>query len=212
MLSAIVRQPLAPTDQPPVLVLLHGLGSNEHDLMGLAPELDPRLLIVCIQAPIEYGNGGYAWFEIQWEADGIRVDAEQVQASREILIESLRLLPEALGFEPSQILLGGFSQGAIMSLGVALAEPELVSGILLMSGRLLPDFLPQELLTATKALPILIQHGTSDGVLPVQGSRYMREKLESMGWPVEYKEYPMAHEISEQSLADVRDWISDRLP
>jgi phospholipase/carboxylesterase len=212
MLQAIVRRPLVPSDRPPVLVLLHGLGADEHDLMGLAPQLDPRLLIVCIRAPLDYGNGGYAWFEVQWDKDGVHVDPEQALASRDILIETLRLLPEGLSVTPSQIMLGGFSQGAMMTLGVALVEPELISGAILMSGRLLPEFVPAELAHATIELPFLVQHGTVDPVLPVQGSRAVREFLVGMGCAIDYKEYPMAHEISQKSLADVGDWIAKRLP
>jgi len=212
MLNAIVRRPVLPFGQPPILVLLHGLGADEHDLMGLAPELDPRLLIVCIQAPLEYGNGGYAWFDVQWDADGIKVAPEQALASRDLLIDTLRSLPEALGVEPCKVLLGGFSQGAMMSLGVALSEPDLISGVLLMSGRILPEFVPEEVLEATRELPFCVQHGTNDGVLSVQGSRQIRDLLEKSGCAVTYKEYPMAHEISSRSLADARDWISERLP
>jgi len=212
MLNAIVRRPVSPSEQPPILVLLHGLGADENDLMGLAPQLDPRLLIVSIQAPIEYGNGGYAWFDIQWDADGVSVIPEQVLASRDLLIDTLRHLPAALNAEGSGLLLGGFSQGAIMSLGVAFAEPSLLSGVISMSGRLLPDFVPANPLPGTSQLPYLVQHGTNDGVLPVQGSRDIREHLEKMGCPLTYREYPMAHEISIKSLADVRDWISERLP
>jgi phospholipase/carboxylesterase len=212
MLSAIIRRPTIPSDQPPLLVLLHGLGADEHDLMGLAPELDPRLLIVSIRAPLEYGYGGYAWFEIEWDVKGVHVIPDQALASRDLLIETLRGLPDALKVEAAQMLLGGFSQGAMMSLGVAFAAPSLISGVISMSGRLLSEFVPASPLPETAELPFLIQHGTSDGVLPVQGSRQLREHLEKMGCSVTYKEYPMAHEISRQSLADVRDWISERLP
>jgi phospholipase/carboxylesterase len=210
MLKAIIRRPINPTERPPILVLLHGLGADEHDLMGLAGELDPRLLVVSIQAPLEYG-GGYAWFEIQWEATGVRSVPEQAIASRDILIETIRMLPDSLGVDPSQILLAGFSQGAMMSVGVALAEPSLINGVISMSGRLVPEFDPEEPREGISAIPFLVQHGTTDPVLPVAGSRELRERLELFGCEVTYKEYPMAHEISMSRLADVRDWISERL-
>ena len=211
MLNAIVRRPVSPSDAPPMLVLLHGLGADEHDLMGLAPELDPRLLIVSIRAPLGYGNGGYAWFEVHWDEKGVHVDPEQALASRDLLVETLRSLPEGLGVQPSKTLLGGFSQGAMMSLGVAFSAPELIEGVVSMSGRMLPEFVPTEVLAATTRLPFLVQHGTVDPLLPVQGSREIRDLLESVGCPVSYHEYPMAHEIGQKSLADVRDWVRERL-
>lgn len=211
MLTAIVRRPLLEADSTTILVLLHGLGADAHDLMGLAPELDSRLLIVSIQAPLEYSIGGYAWFDVRWDADGIFVDTEQALASRDLLIETLRALPEALGVQADQVLLGGFSQGAMMSLGVALAAPELIDGVISMSGRLLPDFVPEQPLDLTLRLPYLVQHGNIDQILPVSGSRAIRDYLAGLGCEVEYKEYPMAHEISQQSLSDVRRWIGERL-
>jgi phospholipase/carboxylesterase len=211
MLKAIIRRPLTISENPPILVLLHGLGADEHDLMGLAGELDPRLLVVSIRAPLDYG-GGYAWFEIQWDANGVRIFPEQALASRDLLIETLRSLPAALGVEPSLVLLGGFSQGAMMSFGVAMAAPDLITGVISMSGRLLPEFVPAKRLPGTADLPFLVQHGTEDQVLPVEGSRQLRDRLEEIGCELTYREYPMAHEISMRSLADVRRWIDERLP
>jgi len=211
MLQASIRRPLTPSDHPPVLVLLHGLGADEGDLMGLTPELDPRLLIVSIRAPLEYGNGGYAWFEIRWTANGPEADSEQALSSLELLVATLEHLPDGLGVTPSQLLLGGFSQGAMMSVGVALLRPELVAGVVSMSGRLLPEFLPAELPATLAKVPFLVQHGTQDQVLPVAGSRQVRDELERAGCAVTYREYPMGHEINLRSLADVRQWIAGRL-
>lgn len=211
MLNALIRRPITQTDRPPVLVLLHGLGADEHDLMGLAAELDSRLLVVSVQAPIKYGGGGYAWFNIQWEQEGIRILPEQARMSRDLLIETLRVLPEALKVEPSQLLLGGFSQGAMMSMAVALWEPGLLSGVISMSGRLVPELVPIEAVDGTTKIPYLVQHGVNDPVLPVEGSRQLRQHLEDLGCVLTYKEYRMSHEISQQSLADVRDWVGERL-
>lgn len=221
MLTAIVRRPPTHNENPPVLVLLHGLGSNERDLMELAPELDSRLLVVSIRAPIEVGYGGYAWFDVRWDSAGIHADPSQALAGRDLLIATLKALPESLGVKTSRMLLGGFSQGAMMSLGVALIEPDLVAGVLSMSGRLLPQFLPPEAedqvqrpsaKTCTLTdLPVLVQHGTRDDVLPVQGSREIRDFLANAGCDVSYHEYPMAHEISYESLRDIREWITARI-
>ncbi len=211
MLSAIVRRPVALTENPPILVLLHGLGSNEHDLMGLAPELDPRLLVVAIRGPVEIGTNAYAWYEVTWDADGIHGNSEQALASRDLVMETLKALPEALGVTPSQLLLGGFSQGAILSIGTLLADPTIVSGVLAMSGRLVPEFVPPTPPPAALDVPVLVQHGTRDEVLPVAGSREIRDYLQNAGFAVTYHEYPMAHEISQASLGDIQDWITARL-
>lgn len=211
MLHAIVRRPIIPSETIPILVLLHGLGADEHDLMGLASELDGRFLVVTLRAPLEYGPTGYAWFEITWDADGVHVVPEQVLASRDLLLDTLKELPKALDVEGSPMYLGGFSQGAMMSLGSALAEPDLFSGVILMSGRWMPELLPTEPNSELKNVPFLVQHGTMDQVLHVAGSRAIRDYLQGIGCDVNYTEYPMAHEISFKSLLNIRDWLGERL-
>jgi len=211
MLPAIVRQPIKPTDQPPLLVLLHGYGSNEQDLIGLSEELDSRLLVVSLRAPLECDFGGYAWFEIQWGPDGISVDGKQALISRDIVIDVLKMLPDALQVRPSKVFLGGFSQGAIMSLGVAASHPELVDGVLMLSGRLLPEFTSNQLSDRFKTVPFLVQHGTMDQVLAITGAREVKAFLEGEGVSVEYHEYPMAHEISRESLDDMATWLFEQI-
>ena len=190
---------------------MHGLGSDERDLAGLVPELDRRLLVVSLRAPRECDYGGFAWFDVQWTEYGARADETQALESRELVLRTLAALPGQLGIEPSQTFVGGFSQGAMMSLGVALAIPERLAGVILMSGRLLPAFLPAEPAAAVGRLPFLIQHGTLDPILPVEGSREIRARLQELGCPIEYREYPMAHEISRESLDDTRAWLSARI-
>lgn len=211
MLQALVRRPIQPQENPPLLVLLHGLGADEHDLMGLSRELDPRLLVVTLRAPLDYGNGGYAWFEVAWEATGIRANSEQALASRDLVLEVLKGLPEQLGIKPSKLILGGFSQGAIMSLGVTSSEPDLLSGVILLSGRPLPEFVGGVKPEGFNKVPFYVQHGILDQVLPVSGGREIKRILEGEGAQVTYHEYPMGHEINEDSLHDLSDWISTQL-
>ena len=106
----------------------------------------------------------------------------------------------------------GFSQGAIMSASVALTLPDLVTGVALMSGRILPEIQP--LMAASEkleGLPILVVHGIVDTVLPINHSRASRQLLASLPVELTYHEYPMGHEVSQESLADVSSWLSARL-
>lgn len=189
----------------PLLVLLHGLGSNERDLMAFAPYLDPRLTVVAFRAPQAYGFGGYAWFDIAWLPEGKVIDEDQAETSRGVLIANLERLRGELG--PSRLILGGFSQGAMMSLGVALARPDLVDGVLMMSGRGLPRFLASATPEAVK-VPFFVQHGTEDEVLSVEDGREVRAALEGLGVPLEYREYPMGHEVNMNSLQDATRWVA----
>jgi len=207
-LTGLIRNPAESSQESPLLVLLHGLGSNEQDLMGLAPELDPELRIVALRAPFAYGGMGYAWFSIDWTPDGIQVNTDQARQSIDTLIEDLEALQ--LEFSPSKLFLGGFSQGAIMSFGVSLRRPDLLDGVLLLSGRDVPEFYATGA-ADIQGKPYLVQHGTEDTVLPIEGARDLRATLERLGADVTYHEYPMGHTIDEDSLADLNAWLSPRL-
>lgn len=200
----------APQPSPngaPLLVLLHGVGSNEDDLFGLAPYLDPRFSIVSARAPFPYGNGGFAWFDVQFLPEGILFDEAQAEQSRKLL---MKFIDEAKAvYAASQLFLVGFSQGAIMSAGVLLREPALIDGAVLMSGRL-----PQTASNAGEALrakPVLITHGTYDEVLPVQFGREANTLLAGLGLDVTYREYPIGHQVSEESLEAVDGWLAERI-
>jgi phospholipase/carboxylesterase len=193
---------------PPLLILLHGVGSNEQDLISLAPMLDPRFHIVSLRAPYVLGPGSYAWFHILFTPQGPLHDAREAETSRELLIDTIPGLVAATGTDPEQVYLMGFSQGAIMSLYLGLTLPELVAGVVAMSGRVLPDAIdrlatPQEL----AGLPVLLVHGTDDTVLPIEHGRAGRETLAALPIDFTYHEYPMGHEVSLESLADIVAWL-----
>lgn len=193
-----------PAGDSPWLVLLHGLASDENDA-GLASELDPRLNILSIRAPYETGYGGYSWFGIEFLTDGSRnIDGDQAVESRELLIEELR----ALG-TPSKLIVGGFSQGAMMAAGVVFADPNLVDAAWLMSGRYLPSL--DNGAQPLRAIPILQQHGLYDEVLEVAEGRELAQVLAARGHQIRYVEYPMAHQISYESLQEANSWFKQIL-
>lgn len=211
----LVRQPQVKGASTPLLLLLHGVGSNEYDLFGLAPYLDKRFLIISVRAPYTMGVDSFAWFEVNFTPQGPVIQAEQAEqaeASRYRIIMFLNEAVAAYGADPQQVYLMGFSQGAIMSASVALTRPELVAGAVLMSGRILPQIEP--LVAAPeklKGLPVLVVHGTSDGVLPISNGRDSQKTLTALPVDLLYREYPMGHEVSRESLADVTSWLSARL-
>ena len=208
----LVRQPIIAAGAPPLLLLLHGIGSNEHDLYGLTPFLDKRFLIISVRATNTLGPGSYAWFEVDFTSQGPIINPQQEEASRKALISFLKESITAYGADPKQVYLMGFSQGAIMSASVALTRPELVTGAVLMSGRILPEIRPlvapgEEL----RGFPFLVVHGTADMVLPITFGRASRELLSSLPVDLTYHEYPMGHEVSQESLSDVTSWLTGQL-
>jgi phospholipase/carboxylesterase len=212
-LTHLVRQPAVPSGgRPPLLILLHGVGSNEQDLMGLAPALDPRFLIVSARAPITLQPGSYAWFHIEFTPNGIMIQPDEAEASRVRLLKFVDELVETYGADPKRVYLMGFSQGTIMSLAASLTQPGKFAGVVGMSGRLLPEvepmIAPDDQL---KGLPLMIVHGTSDQVLPISYGRAVRDKLRKLPVELTYKEYSMPHSVSPESLNDVAAWLTSRL-
>ncbi|MEP7187753.1 MAG: phospholipase [Roseiflexaceae bacterium] len=212
-LTHLFQQPRQPSDDPPpLLLLLHGLGSNERDLIGLAPYLDPRFQIVSARAPHSLVPDGYAWFEIGWTANDITINFQQAEQSRALLLGFIAEVLAAYGGDPARVYLLGFSQGAIMSASVTLTEPEVIAGAVLMSGRIPEEIRP--LIAPAERLagkPFLVVHGTADTVLPIRNGRASRALLATLPVALMYQEYAMAHEVSAQSLADVATWLTARL-
>jgi Predicted esterase len=208
----LVRRPDVVTTKPPLLLLLHGVGSNERDLFHLASSLDARFLILSVRAPYSLGPESYAWFEVTFTPQGPTINPTQAEASRKMLISFIREAVATYDADPHQIYLMGFSQGAIMSASVALTDPESIAGAVLMSGRILPEVQP--LVAPPKALhrlPFLVVHGTGDTVLPLFHAHESRAFLSSLSVTLTYREYAMGHEIRPESLKDIATWLSEQL-
>ena len=208
-----VREPVERSAKPaPVLIMLHGVGSNEQDLMGLAPMLDPRFFVVSVRAPITLQHGSYAWYHVQFTPHGHIINPEEAEASRELILQFVGEVTDSYNVDSDRVYIMGFSQGCIMSVSAALTEPARFAGVVGMSGRLLPDIVDkaapaQEL----RGLPILIVHGTDDSVLSIEYGRAIRDALEKLPVDLTYLEYPMGHHVSNESLADIERWLSERL-
>lgn len=194
----------------PVLVLLHGLGSNEQDLISFAPQMPPDMTVVALRAPTPYAFGGFAWFDIQWLPQGRIVDQDQALLNRDRLIREIERISQEFAAPGQGVFLGGFSQGAMMSLGVMLGRPDLLRGVLLLSGRSLPRFFDSVHPDASQ-VPVLIQHGLHDEVLRIEEGRAMRDELLAMGVAVDFREYRIGHEVSAESLSDLLAWLASHV-
>ncbi|MBS1702522.1 MAG: alpha/beta fold hydrolase [Armatimonadetes bacterium] len=183
------------TNPMATLVLMHGLGSDEQDMRGFADMLDDRFDVVCLRAPQRYGPG-YAWFDIQWTVRGIEIDPDQYWQSVEAVAEYFK----EQNFE--RLILGGFSQGAMMSLGVITKHPDLAKGAVLLSGRGIDDICP------AFDGPIFHAHGAFDDVISVEYAYVLRRNLSQLGDRYEFHEYEMGHWINEEEVADLNRWLA----
>ena len=196
MLLHAVRRPAA----SPIfrLVLLHGYGSDERDMAGLARELPPEIDVICLRAPGETENGGYAWFDISIDENGFGFDAEGFQYAVALVLQEL---PE-LRTDDVPFIVGGFSQGAMVAAAVTLIDPSIDAAWLMSSA-----FPPGLDMPASPSRPVLVQHGTADPVLPIAMGRALAKGLAEVGMQVDTREYPMGHSISNDSLADAIEWL-----
>lgn len=199
-------------EKSPLLLLLHGIGSHEEDLFGLAPYLDRRFFIASCRAPVALSYGGFAWFELFFTPQGISLNFEQAESSRQVLLKFIDELIDKHDLDAEKVFLCGFSQGAIMSYAVALTEPEKIAAVAAMSGRVVPEIMPD--LAAPERLkdfPFLVVHGTLDSVLSIEDGRAAKDFLEKLPVKLDYREYEMAHQVSEESLADVAEWLRKQI-
>jgi phospholipase/carboxylesterase len=200
-------------DAAGLLILHHGRGSDEHDLLPIGEQLDPdrRLHIVAPRAPLTLlGRCGYHWYLVP------RVgypDPDSFHAAVRQLASCHDEIAQLTGIPPERTVLGGFSMGSVMSYALGLgADRPAPAGILAFSG-----FIPQverwsaDLATRT-ATRVLITHGRADSVIPVDFGRRARDQLLAGGLPVEYHESDGGHHIDLAQLPSVIAWLRTTLP
>jgi phospholipase/carboxylesterase len=213
LLQHRVVAPRAPSERPPLLVLLHGIGADEEDLLPVAQFLDPRFLVVSARAPHEAEPMGYRWYAIDWEATPPRGDAAEIAATRDLLARFVEEATGAHGTDPCRVFLLGFSQGAIMSLALLLARPDLVRGVVAHSATLarLPG--PGQTPEALSHAEVLLLHGAQDEVIPAaQGRKAYQVLAPLLGSRVAYRAFDtLGHGISEDSLVEAARWLTARL-
>jgi phospholipase/carboxylesterase len=195
-----------------LLILHHGRGANEQDLLGLADVLDPerRLHVVTPRAPLTLpGWPGYHWYTVP------RVgypDPQTFQEAHHRLADFHQETWQRTGMGAAQTVLGGFSMGSVMSYALGLGGRRPVpAGVLAFSG-FVPTVEGWEADLATRAeLPVFIAHGRSDPVIGVDFARQARELLEGAGLPVTYLESDTGHQIDPAHIPAAREWLVELL-
>jgi len=205
----IKRVPKKSSENPPILLMLHGYGSHEEDLFSFAEELQDELLIISARAPHSIGFGGYAWYAINFDADQNKFsDTDQAKESLHLVNQLIDELKTE--FSPSKIFLLGFSQGAILSIAYSFNFPNKVNHVVALSGYLMQDLFPEKIDSEFQT-DYYISHGTVDQVIPVQWARQTPEFMKLNNLSHEYSEYPVGHGVAPQNFYSFKDWIEKRL-
>lgn len=208
-LHYLVREPKIIQEKNPLLLLLHGYGSNEADLFSFASELPEEYFVISAQAPYDMQYGSFAWYAINFDADENKFsDLNQARQSRDMIADFIDELLAKYPIDSTKVNLIGFSQGSILSYAVALSYPTKIAKVVAMSGYLNLDMAIEGFeKNDLSGLKIFASHGTVDQVIPVEWARKTPQLLENFGIDVVYKEYPIGHGVSPQNFFDFRKWL-----
>jgi phospholipase/carboxylesterase len=216
--DAVVLAPAAPATAS--VIWLHGLGADGHDFVPIVPELRlppaPGVRFVFPHAPVRpvtlnMGMRMRAWYDIRTLTAEGRADEAGLRESVARL-ERLIAGERALGVISARIVVAGFSQGGAVALHGALRHAEPLAGILALSCYLpLQAALAAELAEANRETPILMCHGQQDPVLPLALGVMACNWLRAAGYRVEWKEYPMQHQVCLPEIQDIARWLRARI-
>lgn len=204
-----IREPKIILDKNPLLLLLHGYGSNEADLFSFAPELPDEYYIISARAPYNLQYGSYAWYAINFDAAQNKFsDNDQARTSRDVIANFIDELVANYPIDANNVNLIGFSQGSILSYAVALSYPEKVNKVVAMSGYVNLDIVTEDYLKNNLSkLKIFASHGTVDQVIPIEWARKTPSILQKLGVAITYKEYPVGHGVAPQNFYDFKNWL-----
>jgi len=210
-LAGLTTRIVGPADATTTCVLFHGFGAPGDDLVSLAGALGGPVRFVFPAAPLELG-GLYGDSRAWWMIDMARLERDRsaatdrrnevpdgLPAARE---QVLRLLDQLEAqFPADRIVLGGFSQGAMLALDVALHRAAPPAGLILMSGTLIAHAVWQPRMASLAGVPVMLSHGRQDGLLPFPMAEVLRDQLTAAGASVDWQPFSGGHEIPRSVVA-----------
>jgi phospholipase/carboxylesterase len=207
-LSHITR-PSSLSKNAPLLIMLHGYGSDENDLFSFASELPEELFIISAKAPYPLQPFGNAWYAIHFDApQGKWSDNEQAIKSRDLIAKFIDEACENYPVDVSNVTLLGFSQGTILSFATALTYPSKIKNVVALSGYINHDIIPKELNKKDlEHLNIYNSHGSVDQVIPVDWARQNAPFLKQLNINYKYNEFPVGHGVAPQNFYEFKTWL-----
>lgn len=212
-LEHVIRESSIRSDKAPLLIMLHGYGSDENDLFSFSSELPEDLFIISLKAPYSLEPFGHAWYAINFDSDQNKwSNTEQAIKSRDLVTKFIDEAIEHYPVKKDNITLLGFSQGTVLSYAVALMYPEKVQNIIALSGYIDQDLLPEQAdVNRYKHLDFYCSHGSEDQVIPVNWARKAQPFLNSLNIKNRYSEFPVGHGVAPQNFYEFKEWLKDRL-
>lgn len=202
-----------PTDPAPAVVLIHGRGADETDLLPMAEQLPAQLHVFSVRAPLSFEDG-YAWYQLDLNQGGLhesQPDPESLHESMLRLAKLLAVLVENHHIDPARIGLLGFSQGGTLALTTAIEAPERVAWVVALHA-----YLPQSHRSASKlvdahGIPMFLGAGEMDLVVPEERTERASTRLSDVGIDVTYRTYGVGHGANDAEIEDVSRWVRSQL-
>ena len=203
-LNYITKKPNKITSETPILVLLHGYGSNEEDLFSFCPDLPEDWLIVSFRAPINTPYGGFCWYDIDFTNAEKFINIEQTEKSIYLILEEISLIRKQYKITNGKVHLCGFSQGGIISYALALRNPQFFNKIACLSSypeqKILQNIADKKSLSH---LRFFISHGIEDTVIPIDWGKKGYELLYDLNLYFSFREYHSGHGINSKNYQDL---------
>ncbi|MGZ5263548.1 MAG: alpha/beta hydrolase [Kaistella sp.] len=208
-LSYLVREPQNITPETPLLILLHGYGSNEEDLFAFVPTLPEDWLVISFRAPLNSPYEGYSWYDIDLMNVENRIDLPQAKESMDAILESIMTITNRYGLTESKTHIAGFSQGGILTYALALQNPELFSKVICMSAypeeKLMDNIVKDK--KKLEHLRFFISHGTDDTVIPLDWGRKAADLLYDLSCYFTFREYMNGHGVNQKNYMDLMEFL-----
>jgi len=208
-----VNLPVKKSDKTPVIIMLHGYGSNEEDLFALAKSFDQRFITFSLRAPFFASGQGYSWYKLVFlPQNQFKYDYNEAKESRSAILSFISNACKSYKADSTQVFVLGFSQGAIMSYDLALFKPEKFKGVAALSGKLL-DETKKIKFDGFKLSDVkfFIGHGTMDNIINFKEGEEAAKFLQSKKNNVSFHRYEIPHSISGNELNDIKDWLKSNI-
>lgn len=192
----------------PLLILLHGHGSNENDLFSLAEKVPDHWTVITVRGPYQLSENSYRWYDVKMVDGKISIHIEQEEKSRKQIMDLIDDVTKEYNIDTQKIVAAGFSQGANMAQALGLGRPEFIAGFGVFSGRYVEEFIPfispSITLNHSKAF---IAHGSGDNMLPKKYAEENIAKLKNIGVEITYCEDTNGHSISIKQWNEFNAWL-----
>ncbi len=210
MLHYLLKQPKVKTENPPVFILMHGIGGNENMLSFLASQLPDDFLIFLLRAPNLLSDDKYSWFKVEFMEGNINIDIEDVYKSMDEVLRFIEYIKEKYEFDHSRMFLGGFSQGGEIAYNVGLTHPDLLKGIVVFSSRIPEEIHPMiKQSESLLRLKIFVYHGSNDPIVNVDFARNSIAYLQKLGLNPVYRETEDKHRINLNIFKELNLWLNE---